>query len=79
MSNPDAGVAGPVLTASVRRRAARRRLYRFTVPVISPYTDRLREAAVGGHLCGPLMVAAVAWVPFPDGVPAGNPFTAGSA
>lgn len=41
---------GP-LSASLRRRIRSRRLYRYAVPVISPYTEKLRVAAVGDHVC----------------------------
>lgn len=44
------------MTRSLRRRLARRGLTRWQVPMIHPRTDRLREAAIGGHRCQPVAV-----------------------
>lgn len=41
---------GP-LSASLRRRIRRRRIYRYAVPIISAYSDRLRDRALGGEVC----------------------------
>ena len=42
------------LSASVRRRMARRRIVRrvwWQEPVVHPYVERLKQAAVGDHVC----------------------------
>lgn len=39
------------LSASLRRRIRRRRVVRVLIPVVSPYSDRLRERALEGHSC----------------------------
>lgn len=45
-----------MISPSVRRYLLRRRrrYVRFMVPVVSPYADRLRDAAVGADECRPL-------------------------
>lgn len=44
------------LSASLRRRIRRRRILRYTLPVVSPYTDRLRDRANDGHRCMQMLV-----------------------
>ena len=44
------------LSASLRRRIRRRRILRYSLPVVSPYTDRLRDLANDGHRCTQLIV-----------------------
>lgn len=48
------------MSASLRRRARRRKILRFMIPVISPYTDRLMEQAqiADGHVCQRFWVRA---------------------
>jgi hypothetical protein len=47
------------VSRSVRHRLARRGVspyVRGVVPIVSPYADRLRAAALGDHVCQPFLV-----------------------
>lgn len=51
------------MTRSVRWRLWRRGPVRLVIPQISPYIDRLRLAATGGHQCEPFAVRGGLLVP----------------
>lgn len=59
------------MTRSLRHRHTRRRIWWWAEPIVSPYADRLRTAALGDHMCQPILVLpdgtvqAARWAPHP--------------
>lgn len=48
-----------MITVTERAALVRRRRFRYVrllVPIISPYVDRLRDAALAGEVCTPIVV-----------------------